>query len=466
MLELIFATTSSGGIGCSSTNSLPWSISAELGLFSAKTMGHVVIMGRKTFESIPGGLPVRHVFVLSRAPVAISNARVFAELRHAISAALAEYPHLKIFVAGGAQIYNTVIRDYAHLISRVHVSVVDESAVSNTPDVSIDTKFLKNFKCTETLCFRQFTSRVFEPKSSSAELQYLSIIRRVIDDGEKDVQTRNAVTSRLFGTSLDIDLQDGFPLLTTKAMSLHNIVQELLFFISGKTDTQLLEKQGVNIWKGNTNEEFMAKQNLPHRPGLMGPMYGYQWRHFNAPYDSATGEPEYSDSQAGAGTCVDQLANVIHMICSDPTSRRIIMTTFNPAQAREGVLYPCHSVVTQFFVREGRYLDMACYNRSSDLFLGLPYNIASHALLVHIIAHATGLEAGRMVIHLGDYHIYPGHFSKIRKQLQNVPFSLARMRVSTEKRATPLETVLATLEDNIALEGYMCHEKLYAPMVA
>jgi thymidylate synthase len=195
-------------------------------------------------------------------------------------------------------------------------------------------------------------------------------------------------------------------------MFLRGVVEELLFFLRGETDTKILEKKGVNIWKPNTED----------RGGLMGPMYGSQWRHFNANLDDF--DVETSTYRGG----YDQLQNVLNLIKTDPKSRRILMTTFNPAQADKGVLYPCHSIVNQFYV-DGEFLDMTCYNRSSDLFLGLPFNIASSALLLHIIAKLTNYKPRMFHLHLGDCHIYESHTEVVKTQLERIPKSPPKVSI-------------------------------------
>jgi len=241
--------------------------------------------------------------------------------------------------------------------------------------------------------------------------------------------------------------------LTTKKMFWKGIVEELLFFIRGETNAKLLSEKGVKIWDDNTTKEFIEKMGLPYEEGMMGPMYGYQWRYYNKPY------LDNPNNNQG----VDQLKKIIKEIKEDPNSRRILMTTFNPAQASEGVLYPCHSIILQFQVSEGNKLNCNMYTRSSDLFLGIPFNIASTALLVHIIAGLTEKKAGILNIILGDYHIYEDHIVAVIKQLKRTPYNFPTLMM---RQFSTIEEVEKSVLEDYKIEGYESHESIKAKMFA
>ena len=281
------------------------------------------------------------------------------------------------------------------------------------------------------------------------ELQYLNLLEKVNKNGNL-VHGRNGYVKNNFCNHLKFDLRNGFPLLTTKKMFIRGIVEELLFFIRGQTDTKILEKKNVNIWKGNTSEEFLLKMNLPYTTGLMGPMYGYQWRSFGATYNKINGE--------NITLGFDQIPDLIYNIKNDPYSRRHLLTDYNPVQASEGVLFPCHSIIIQFFV-DGSYLDMFCYNRSSDLFLGLPFNIASSSLFLTIIAKMTNLTPRFFNLSLGDCHIYEQHASAVETQLKRAPTPFPKMVV---KDFVCLEQLTFA---HFMLEGYNPQEAIKAEMV-
>lgn len=288
-----------------------------------------------------------------------------------------------------------------------------------------------------------------------AETQYLQMLRETLETGESR-NTRNGITYSKFFKTISFDLAEGFPLLTTKKMFWKGIVEELLFFIRGETDTTILSEKGVRIWELNTRNSFLQENNLPYKEGDMGPMYGYQWRFFNKPYVSE------SQSQVKQNTGVDQLKKVINEIKTDPNSRRIIMTTFNPEQVDQGVLYPCHSIVIQFYVEKGR-LSCSMYQRSCDIFLGCPFNIASTSLLLHIISMLTNLEPGMVNMIFGDYHIYEEHKSAITEQLNREPYSLCNISI---KHFTTLEEVEASALDDYKLINYQSYPPIKALMIA
>lgn len=240
--------------------------------------------------------------------------------------------------------------------------------------------------------------------ASSIEIQYLDLLQKIITKGDSRTG-RNGNVFSLFGATLEHDLTNGFPLLTTKRMFWKGIVEELAWFLRGATDVRELHRMGVHIWDGNT----------AHRNFDAGPVYGFQWRHFDADYTNCTADYE------GKGT--DQIAAVIELIKNDPTSRRIILSAWNPRQQHDMCLPPCH-VMYQFYVR-GTHLDCQMYQRSSDAFLGLPFNLASTALLTHLIAHETGLHAGRIRIVLGDAHVYEEHVDVAMTQVDRKPYAMS-----------------------------------------
>lgn len=289
------------------------------------------------------------------------------------------------------------------------------------------------------------------------EYQYLNLVKKVLETGQER-QTRNSIVKSLFNYNMVFDMKEGFPLITTKKMFWRGIVEELLFFLSGKTDTKILEEKGISIWKGNTSREFLDSIGMKNRKEmLMGPMYGYQWRFFNAEYNEKTGVPLDNKWHP------DQIRHIIDIIKKDPFSRRIMMTSYNPEQVHLGVLYPCHSIVLQFYVREvegKKYLDMFCYNRSSDLFLGLPFNISSSALLLCIIANITDIEPGVLYISCGDVHIYQNHYDTCKEQLTREPYPFPKLVINKK-----LELDKINYED-FALENYICHPSIKAEMTA
>ncbi|KAI0291627.1 thymidylate synthase [Multifurca ochricompacta] len=299
------------------------------------------------------------------------------------------------------------------------------------------------------------------PVEPHDELQYLNLIRNVLDIGESRPDRTGTGTISLFAPpSLRFSLANStLPLLTTKRTFLRGIIEELLWFVKGQTDSTLLSKKGVKIWDGNGSKEFLEKRGLGHRrAGDLGPVYGFQWRHFGADYVDA--DADYS------GKGVDQLLEAIRKIKEDPTDRRIIMSAWNPADIPLMALPPCH-VMCQFYVHLApknnpsapRRLSCLMYQRSADLGLGIPFNIASYALLTHMIARVTDTEPYELIIQLGDAHVYQDHVDALNIQLTRQPRAFPTLRWARD--ITDIEEF--TYEDFI-VEGYDPHPAIAMKM--
>lgn len=437
MYQIITACTKNYGIG--KDNDLPWHCPEELRLFRDKTRDSVVVCGRKTTDNLPC-LPSRIVYTVSK-----SNGTLESQLTKLSST----YPNKNIFIAGGGEIYDYTFRKLPHLISKLHISIMKE-------DCQCDT-YITEFKRQEWVVLEEYDYPTFTHyvlKYDPRESQYTDLIRSI---PRLFRTTRNSETASVFGKTLKFDLSDGrFPLLTTKKMFFRGIVEELLFFIRGETDSKLLESKGVNIWRPNTTREFLDSNGFHDRKeGLMGPMYGFQWRSFNSVYSEDTGDSVTEG--------VDQLANVINLIRTDPMSRRIVLATLNPRQAWQGVLYPCHSLILQFYVNDTGHLDMFCYNRSQDLFLGTPFNIASSALLLLLIAKVTDKKVGTLHMSLGDVHLYKSHYDVALSQTERPPYEFPKV---TFREVKSLEDIEGMIYEDFRLEGYQSHPALKADMIA
>ena len=295
------------------------------------------------------------------------------------------------------------------------------------------------------------------------EIAYLDILKDLITKGNER-QTRNSITKSLFSRNLTFDLKNSFPLLTTKKMFFRGIFEELMFFIRGNTNTKILEEKGVKIWKDNTTRTFLDNVGLNHyQEGDMGPMYGYQLRFFNANYKDC------NDNYLNKG--VDQLKYVIDTILKDPFSRRIIMTTFNPAQVNEGCLFPCHSLMIQFYIREDNdiyYLSQQNYIRSNDIFLGNPYNIASFALMSYLLCHhlnyitkSNKYKPDMLYITLGDYHLYKDHYEAAHEQINRTPYSFPQLNIKNYH-----DNIEDYEYEDIEMINYMFHPAIKTKMIA
>lgn len=452
MINVILAHNNNLGIGLN--GKLPWKCKEELQYFKDVTMNSVLIIGRKTVENLPH-LEGRVILCLSSTGVLNTdknNTKVLNTLENCIDYAKTNFKDRKIFVAGGESIYKMVLTKYLHLVQKIYLSIIKDNTICDTYFNIYD--YLSDWNIISSHKMENFVGYILQRENKEEE-KYVNLLEEVLEKGEER-KGRNGITKSLFFKNLSFDLRKGFPLLTTKKMFLRGIFEELMFFIRGETDTKKLEENGVNIWKGNTNKEFLEKIGKgTRREGLMGPMYGYQWRHYNAIYDEETGKP----LEKG----IDQLRNVIAEIKTNPTSRRILMTDFNPLQTEEGVLFPCHSLILQFYVSE-KYLDMSCYNRSQDLFLGVPFNIASSSLLLTLISKITNLIPRFLHMTLGDVHIYEQHYDSVNLQLNRVPYSFPSLII--DKEINSVEELEILSFENIKLIGYDYYPVIKAEMIA
>lgn len=253
--------------------------------------------------------------------------------------------------------------------------------------------------------------------------QYLDLCKRVMEEGTLKHDRTGTGTKSVFGHQMRFNLEEGFPLLTTKKLHLKSIIYELLWFLQGDTNVKYLQEHGVRIW----NE--WADEN-----GELGPVYGHQWR-------------SWPDYQSGT---IDQIKMVVDQIKNNPDSRRMIVSAWNVAEVNKMALPPCHSLF-QFYVADGR-LSLQLYQRSADIFLGVPFNIASYALLLQMMAQVTGLKAGDFVHTLGDAHIYTNHFEQVALQLTREPRPLPTMKINPE-----VKDIFSFQYEDFQLEGYDPH---------
>ena len=244
------------------------------------------------------------------------------------------------------------------------------------------------------------------------ETQYIELGNAILDHGQKSVCRNDHTTVSVFAPgAIVVDLQQEFPVLTTRKVRLDTVFKELMFFIRGQTDTKILENQGVGIWKGNTNRAFLDSRGLQRfKEGDMGPMYGFAMRHFGATYHGCD-----HDYRSGEWQGVDQLSNIINLVQNDPTSRRMVVTMYDPSVLDQCVLMPCH-MFWQVYVR-GEYLDMVVYQRSVDFTCGLSFNTPSYAMLLVMLAGTTGKKPGILKHSFGDTHVYTDHIPQLKQQL-------------------------------------------------
>ncbi|WP_201502840.1 thymidylate synthase [Psychrobacter cibarius] len=281
-------------------------------------------------------------------------------------------------------------------------------------------------------------------KQSKNEQVYLDLLRLVLTEGTEKGDRTGTGTLSHFGAQLRFNLADGFPLLTTKKVHFKSIVYELFWFLSGSTHVDYLQANGVRIWNEWSTAEQTARFNRP--AGDLGPVYGHQWRNYGA---SQREDGSYNNDG------VDQITQVIEQIRTNPNSRRLIVSGWNPGEADQVALPPCHTLF-QFFVADNK-LSCQLYQRSADLFLGVPFNIASYALLTHMVAQVCGLEVGEFIWTGGDCHIYQNHREQVELQLTRELYKLPTLTLNPD-----VKDIFAFNYDDIRVDGYESHPAIKA----
>ena len=464
--NIVVCTDSNNGIA--KNNKIPWSIVADSQYFQKLTTHavpgytNVIIMGRNTAADIQQPLTNRINYVITQNNahnnIVSPEFMCFTSLNECLMHCKIYKDILKIykiFVIGGQELYREALsHPYLH---EIHQSVLDHNyecervfpfvidscryKLINTYDLGTKCDSKNNFDV-------KLLINVYE-KYTCGERMYLDITKEILARGHLR-ETRNGRTYSLFGKQIEFNLQEGFPLLTTKKMYLRPIFEELMFFLRGQTDVGILKEKNVHIWDANTTKEFIEQTGLSYEANDMGPMYGFQFRSYSAEYTSM--------NNIGEGG-IDQIKDVLELLKKDPHSRRILMTSFNPKDAKRSVLYPCHGIAIQFYVEDG----MLCchmYQRSADWVLGVPFNIASYALMTEIFANMCDMKAKRLVISFGDVHVYEEHVEEIKKQFDRIPYKLPVLNIRRKLENFDFEY------DDVELAGYKSYDAIKVRMIA
>lgn len=349
-----------------------------------------------------------------------------------------------VFVIGGGQIYKeawnlpqcekiyitNVLKDFEcdtflPSIDAKKFDLTEVGEIQQENDVFFQFNVHTRKSAADTAMAESSVAAPTESKNTHEEYQYLNLIKDVIENGNVKGDRTGTGTHSKFGDQMRFSLRDGyFPLLTTKRVFWKGVVEELLWLIRGCTSSKELSRKKVKIWDGNGSREFLDKYGHGHREeGDLGPVYGHQWRHFGAPYFDC--HTDYT------GKGVDQLMEIIHTIKTNPNDRRIIMSAWNPVDLKSMALPPCH-VLAQFYVCNGE-LSCMMYQRSCDLGLGVPFNIASYSLLTCMIAQVCGLKPGEFIHTLGDAHVYNNHIEPLKEQLVREPRPFPKLEINKEK---------------------------------
>ncbi|KAI5181169.1 thymidylate synthase [Nematocida sp. AWRm80] len=286
------------------------------------------------------------------------------------------------------------------------------------------------------------------------EQQYLNLIRTILEKGNRKNDRTGTGTLSICGSMSRYSLENNkLPLLTTKTINIRIVIEELLFFLKGETDNKILKKKGIKIWNLNSTKEFLENRGINREEDDLGPVYGFQWRHFGAEYSTCT--EDYTKKG------IDQLSNVIEELKKDKNSRRLVVSAWNPIDLDQMVLPPCH-VLFQFLVQNDK-LNCILYQRSGDVGLGVPFNIASYSVLLKIVSYLTNIPEGEFIHFIGDAHIYTDHIDQLTQQCTREPREFPTLKILPAQKRTKLEEFII---DDFILEDYHPHPPIKMNMSA
>ncbi|HSA76302.1 MAG TPA: thymidylate synthase [Nitrosarchaeum sp.] len=420
---------------------------------------NAVVMGRITYESIPPKfrpLVSRKNIVVSKTMCQEDNAKVIIKpnLGSALEYCALDKSIEKVYIAGGEQIYEQCFSKYMYLCDEIYITRFPDNCECDQhfplpPEVLMNTAGLSQYSIPlttfkDTYTTPEFSRFFLRPICIHPEEEYKKLLSKILECGEHKIDRTGVGTLSLFAETIKFDLRGTIPIITLRKINYMNIIKELLFFISGQTDTKILENKGVKIWKANTSRQFLDDRNLDYPEGEMGPGYSFQWRKWGQNYE------EYLLKKDPSEKGIDQLDNAIKMIKHQPTSRRICVSAWNVSDLEKMALPPCH-LFYQFHISKGSHLDCNVIMRSCDMALGFCYNLTSYALLVYMIAHLTGLKPGTLSFQLGDAHIYDTHISGVKRMLKRTPKPFPNLYF---RKADSLRVIDDFTEETFLIEGY------------
>lgn len=445
MISLIVCVDSEYGIGKS--NELPWYVPEDLKHFKNITDGHTVVMGRKTWESIPEKfkpLKNRENIVLSRT-LDDERCLIFKDQWDLIR-------HLdgkkNVFIIGGSYLYKLFLE--LKMVDKIYMTRLKEN---HNCDIFFSKDFMKDYK---EISQKELAPNVFAYEyeyHNTEEQQYLDIMQDILDNGT-DMDDRTGVGTRsLFVKQMKFNLRDNtIPLLTTKRVFFRGIVEETLFFLSGSTDVRKLREKGVFYWDGNTSKEFLKLRNLPYEEYDMGSTYSFLYRHFGADYQGM--DKDYT------GQGFDQVQYVIDEIKNNPTSRRIMIDLWDPNSLDKATL-PCCQFCYIFYVNtKTKEISVNTIIRSSDAFLGLAFNLINASVILRLICHCTGYQPGDLYVTTNNTHLYNNHFKAVEEQLKRKPNrTFPKMLINTTNK-----NIFEITYDDFELLNYNPRPNIKAPM--
>ncbi|KAJ3227791.1 hypothetical protein HDU81_006446 [Chytriomyces hyalinus] len=479
--NLIVAYDSLYGIG--KDGKLPWDFNAnsttrdDILNFKRLTTNQIVVMGNGTWKSM-GKKPLpNRINVIFTTKSKVTEDSVDCHFVSSVSefnTLLKTFPkQMQVFIIGGSAIFTLFIPICQKAYVTQFNGVFDTDTLfpqnlfelyfdrDSCPDQNVTAEF-GQYTVWESKSMNNWESNV--NKWESGESGYLLHLNNILQNGHLRQDRTTTGTISIFGCNpIRFDISNSVPLLTTKKMGYRGIIKELLWFLRGDTDAKILEQQNVNIWNKNTSRDYLDKLGLNnYKPGILGPGYGWSWRHYNANYDQELADSsKVKDKQFG----FDQIGYIEHLLKTDPFSRRIFLTSWNPSVLDKVALPPCH-VSAQFYVSKtacGMELSCHVYMRSNDTFLGCPYNIFSYTVLVYILAIKCNMTPKELIISFGDAHIYTNHLVQINTQLNRKIFNPPQLKVSVDVATKDYSEI--TIND-FEIINYQCHPSLGAVMSA
>ena len=482
---------------------LPWQLKGDLQHFKEITVAqsglNFVVMGRRTYGSLPYSvrpLQNRINIIITNDAFLLENNNVppntwyttWSALQTTLTEKYNEYMHTNtpankdVYVIGGSEIYKLAL-DTLEISTAYITEVYYNDKKTDTSYLSFDAFFpaydltswrhgpnntalelcsVSKFHNEKGVNYRYLVYKSHVPPGyawqSEESRQYLKIMQDILDRGDERIDRTQIGTLSLFHTVQRYDLSDTFPLCTTKRMFFRAIFEELALYISGRTDNKILQDKGIHIWDGNTTREFLDKRGLTHYPeGDMGETYGFNFRHYGAPYTTCK-DVLPLDGSVG----YDQIANIIHLLKTDPASRRMIINLWNPATQHNAALPAC-LMMYQFHVNmQRKTLNCQLYLRSSDYFLANNWNVCTGALLVHMLCRLEGIDLvpGELIIVTGDTHLYKSHLPQVRENLGRKPYPFPALEIKGGKRQELTDFVFG----DFRLVGYKAHPSISAEM--
>ena len=446
--------------GIGANNALPWNLHFDLLKFKKLTNEKIVVMGYATYLSLPKK-PLTNrlnIVITSKTDVQNTETLIFTNLLDVYSVIdrYVEKYSSEVMIIGGQMLYEHFIG----LCDKLYVTYVDKKYECDRTFPYIDSKFKldeyddPSFVETEQCYVQNLIYTNNGLNDNEHEKEYFNLCKRILNSGN-DIRVDRTGTGTIstFGERIEFDISEYIPVLTTKRVPWKSCIEELLWFLKGQSDANILKKKGVNIWNGNSSKASQQKVGLHHlEEGDCGANYSFQWRFFGQEYKTC-------DAEYIKKTEYDQIHNIIQLLKTDPTSRRIFLSSWNPCDLSKTVLPPCH-VSCQFYVNHGE-LSCHMYQRSCDVFLGLPWNILSYSVLTHILSKMCGFAPKRLIISFGDSHVYKNHLEQITTQLSRTPLSRPIIKLSESIATKTVEDI--TIDDS-ELYGYYPHPSIHAPM--